>query len=97
MHTALRIGVAVAKRVRALNPDCHVAFFGLYAALNAAYLLDGVADSCFGGEFERALVDLAEALESGTAPAGTIPDVQREFALSRAERAETGARTWSPA
>src|SRR2546430_16727297 len=39
MHTALRVGVAVAERVRALNPGAHLCFFGLYATLNADYLL----------------------------------------------------------
>src|SRR5262249_8975344 len=38
MHTALRLGVTVAERVRRVNPDCHVCFFGLYAGLNAEYL-----------------------------------------------------------
>src|SRR3989441_6157210 len=30
MHTALRLGVTVAERVRAVSPGCHVCFFGLY-------------------------------------------------------------------
>src|SRR5499426_3921263 len=38
MHTALRLGVTVAERVRAANPGCHISFFGLYAGLNADYL-----------------------------------------------------------
>src|SRR2546423_3083665 len=37
MHTALRLGVALAARVRIVNPTCHIAFYGLYAALNAEY------------------------------------------------------------
>src|SRR5271165_6505695 len=32
MHTALRLGVRVAERVRLLNPAAAVCFFGLYAA-----------------------------------------------------------------
>ena len=67
MHTALRLGVTVAERVRAVNPACHVAFFGLYATLNAEYLLAGPADSVLSGEVEAALVDLIRKLE---APAG---------------------------
>lgn len=39
MHTALRLGVMVAKRVRAANPAAHITFYGLYAGLNAEYLL----------------------------------------------------------
>src|SRR5437879_4515527 len=63
MHTALRLGVAVAERVRTENPACHVAFYGLYATLNADHLLSGIADSVMSGEIEAALVDLAQSLE----------------------------------
>ena len=63
MHTALRLGVVIAERVRAVNPTCHIAFYGLYAALNADVLLGGVADSVLAGESEDALVALAQELE----------------------------------
>jgi radical SAM superfamily enzyme YgiQ (UPF0313 family) len=63
MHTALRLGVKVAERVRALNVTCHIAFYGLYATLNADHLLAGVADSVLSGEIDAALVDLARALD----------------------------------
>ena len=63
MHTALRLGVAVARRVRRLNPTCHIAFYGLYATLNASHLLGGIADSVMSGEIETALVDLVRSLE----------------------------------
>ncbi len=63
MHTALRLGVRVAKLCRELNPDCHICFFGLYAALNADYLLQHVADSVIGAECEAMLVKLVKALE----------------------------------
>jgi radical SAM superfamily enzyme YgiQ (UPF0313 family) len=66
MHTALRLGLRIAEEVRKLNPNCHICFYGLYALLNATYLLDTVADSVIGGEFEEALVRLVEAVESGT-------------------------------
>src|ERR1044072_8599569 len=65
MHTALRLGVRIAERVRRLNPDCHVCFYGLYATLNADYLLDTVADSIIGGEVEEELVTLARAAAAG--------------------------------
>ena len=35
MHTALRLGVRVAGLIRAINPACHICFFGLYASINA--------------------------------------------------------------
>src|SRR5438309_5745242 len=65
MHTALRLGVRVAERVREINPAARICFYGLYAALNADYLLDHGADFCIGGECETPLVALADALESG--------------------------------
>lgn len=64
MHTALRLGLRIAEEVRKLNSSCHICFYGLYALLNADYLLDTVADSVIGGEFEAALVRLVEAVES---------------------------------
>src|SRR5713226_9068149 len=63
MHTALRLGVALAERVRTVNPTCHIAFYGLYAALNAEYLLKHAADSVMSGEIEDALVELVQQLE----------------------------------
>ncbi len=66
MHTALRLGVQIARRVRVVNPAAHVCFFGLYASLNATYLLDGIADSVLAGEFESALVELALGLGGPT-------------------------------
>jgi radical SAM superfamily enzyme YgiQ (UPF0313 family) len=65
MHTALRLGVRVAERVRQLNPSAAVCLYGLYAALNADYLLEHGGDYCIGGECETPLVALAEALDGG--------------------------------
>ena len=65
MHTALRLGLRVAKEIRRLNPDCHICFYGLYASLNADYLLNEVVDSVIGGEFEEALCNLIEAVQAG--------------------------------
>ena len=62
MHTALRLGVRAVERIRRLNPDCFVCFYGLYALLNADYLLAHVADAVIGGEFEGPLVALVERL-----------------------------------
>jgi len=64
MHTALRLGVRVAQRVREINPDAAICCYGLYAALNAEYLLEHGADYCIGGECEAPLVALAEALDA---------------------------------
>lgn len=77
MHTALRVGTRAAARVRERNPGCTIAFYGLYASLNAAHLLDVHADAVIGGESEEALVALARALEfrgHNTKP-GVVPEV----------------------
>jgi radical SAM superfamily enzyme YgiQ (UPF0313 family) len=65
MHTAIRLGVGIAERVRKVNPGCHVCFYGLYAALNADWLLATCADSVLAGELEPELVALAGRLERG--------------------------------
>ena len=65
MHTALRLGVHVATRVRQINPTCHICFYGLYASLNAEYLLQHHADSVIGGEYETPMVELVDSLTDG--------------------------------
>jgi radical SAM superfamily enzyme YgiQ (UPF0313 family) len=76
MHTALRLGTQVAARVRALNPTATIAFYGLYATLNADYLLsEAAADALIGGEFEMALVKLAEVLAADSDLQQPIPGV----------------------
>ena len=62
MHTALRLGVGVAEKVRETNPECHICFYGLYGLLNKDYLLDNGGDSAIGGEFELPLVQLIQGL-----------------------------------
>jgi radical SAM superfamily enzyme YgiQ (UPF0313 family) len=75
MHTALRLGLEVAARARAVNPAGHVCFFGLYAALNADFLFAHGADTVIGGEAEDPLASLIAALERGDA--GPLPAVAR--------------------
>ena len=58
MHTATRLAEPVADRVRELNPDAHICFYGLYAPTNEARLRRRGADTILGGEFEQGLVDL---------------------------------------
>ena len=79
MHTALRLGVRIARQVREVNPACHVAFYGLYASLNADHLLTQGADSVLGGEVEPLLVELCDALERGNAG----PPAARAVRLAR--------------
>ncbi len=66
MHTAMRLAIPEARRVRELNPECHINFFGLYAELNQVYLKETVADTCLGAEFETELIDLCRSLDRGS-------------------------------
>ncbi len=63
MQTALRLGVEVADTVRHRYPHAPICFFGLYAGLNADYLLQsGKADVVLSGEAEESLADWAESV-----------------------------------
>ena len=82
MHTAMCIGVEIAEHIRTFNPDAHLCFYGLYASLNADYLLEHIADSVVGGEYEQALLSLVQSLEAGDAlPSGVRarPDAAAPF------------------
>ena len=77
MHTALRLGVDAARRVRALNPQAHITFFGHYGWLNRDYLLQAngtsaLADSAIAGEAEDALTALAQAIAAGRGANGIV-------------------------
>jgi len=45
MHTATRLAVAALPKIRALNASAHLAFYGLYAMVNEAYLRKPAAKS----------------------------------------------------
>ena len=62
MHTATRLTLELIEPIRRLNAHVHLCVYGLYASLSAdVFRARGVA-SILGGEFEQALVDLAEHL-----------------------------------
>lgn len=65
MHTALRLGLAAAARVREARPDAVLCFHGLYAPLFADLLVAAGASAVLGGECEEDLVALARAVEAG--------------------------------
>jgi radical SAM superfamily enzyme YgiQ (UPF0313 family) len=88
MHTALRLGVRVAARVRELNPGAQLVFYGLYAALNADYLLrETRATAVLAGELETELVEVAQRLESGLSAAGAQDPVLRKLDFPPPSRA----------
>jgi len=60
MHTATRLTLELLEPLRRLNPSAHLCAYGLYASLSAEILRAQGIGSLLGGEFEQALVDLAE-------------------------------------
>jgi radical SAM superfamily enzyme YgiQ (UPF0313 family) len=84
MHMATRMAAMLLPRVRQLNPQAHIACYGLYAAANAHYLRELGADSLIGGEFEQPLVELAQQVAAngqGTAkpwPAEPVVSLDRQ-------------------
>jgi radical SAM superfamily enzyme YgiQ (UPF0313 family) len=69
MHTALRLAMPVAARIRTANPEAHLCFYGLYAPLCRDIVRAGGADSVLGGEHEQALLALVAALAADRAAA----------------------------
>lgn len=64
MHTASRLALALAPRLRALRPEAPIALYGLYAGLLAGLREDGVVDAVAGGDYEPALCGLADRAAS---------------------------------
>ncbi len=59
MHTAMRLGVAAARRVKERRPGLPVAFYGLYATVASDETVGSLADILIAGEYEEALVEWA--------------------------------------
>ncbi len=65
MHTALRLGVHLLHRIQQIKSDALICMYGLYATLNADYLLSHGVDFCIGGEASMLLVELVQSLVEG--------------------------------
>ena len=65
MHTALRLGVHLLHRIRQINPDVSICMYGLYAILNADYLLSHSVDYCISGELTALVESLVEDERAG--------------------------------
>ncbi len=73
MHTALRLGVHLLQRIRDLNRNATICMYGLYAELNADYLLSYGVDYCISGDASTQLVALVQSLtEKEQSPRPTI-------------------------
>jgi radical SAM superfamily enzyme YgiQ (UPF0313 family) len=77
MHTATRLAVKLIPHLREQNPSAHICCYGLYAPMNAEYLRSLDVSTILGGEFEGALVRLAERLGAGSEPTGDEDAMKR--------------------
>lgn len=82
MHTATRLTLELLEPIHAMNPRAHLCAYGLYAPLAAESLRAHGVESLFGGEFEQALVDLAEHL-SGLSAFPQIHPLDSNISLAR--------------
>jgi radical SAM superfamily enzyme YgiQ (UPF0313 family) len=100
MHTALRLALDLLPRLRALSPDAHLCFYGLYATLNRDVLLTAGASSVLSGELEEELVRLARGGAPSSAPIltrlshsvparGTLAPLERYARLDRGDGASS--------
>ena len=60
MHTATRLAVPLIQRILKSRPEAHICCYGLYAPMNEPFLRSLGVRTILGGEFERALADLAD-------------------------------------
>ena len=82
MHTATRLTLELLEPIRKSNPHAHLCAYGLYAPLASETLRTHGVESLFGGEFEQALVDLAEHL-SGLSAYPQIHPLDSNISLAR--------------
>jgi len=86
MHTATRLAAQLIPQLRKQNPTAHLCCYGLYAPMNVEYLRALGVTTILGGEFEEALVQLAERLSTNGAQASAQPpDSQISMARLRFE------------
>lgn len=71
MHTATRLAMEMAKKVKTLNPSAHLCFYGLYAPLNEAVLRELGANIILGGEYEEGLTAAYKRLAANRLALGT--------------------------
>lgn len=65
MHTAMRLGQRLIKRIRDSHPDIVIVCFGLYATLNADHIFAAGGDAVIGGESDGPLRSVTTWLDCG--------------------------------
>ena len=69
MHTAMRLAINAARRVRREHPRLAICFYGLYAPVSRELVVGELAGRAIAGEYEPALVAWASGLASPAAGA----------------------------
>jgi radical SAM superfamily enzyme YgiQ (UPF0313 family) len=82
MHTATRLILQLLEPLRRMNSKAHFCAYGLYATLTAESFAAHDVKSLFGGEFEQALVHLAERL-SATSALRQVEPLDSNISLAR--------------
>jgi radical SAM superfamily enzyme YgiQ (UPF0313 family) len=81
MHTAMRLAMNAARRVRREHPQLPLCFYGLYAPVSRELVVGELAGRAIAGEYEPALV----AWASGLADPG-VPSPAREGSVIHLQR-----------
>ena len=68
MHTAMRLAMNAARRVRSEHPRLAICFYGLYAPVSQELVVGELAGRAIAGEYEPALVAWANGLAGPGAP-----------------------------
>jgi len=71
MHTAMRLGIELAKLLGSKREGLAVCMYGLYATVGSDETLGSVADHLIAGEYERGLVSWVDGLDATTGSVGT--------------------------
>ena len=79
MHTATRMALGAAEKVRSINPSARLLAYGLYAPMNAELLLSMGFESVIGGEFEETLVEMVHR----PANAASLAEAPKSISLAR--------------
>jgi len=83
MHTATRLALELLPTLRRLNSNAHLCAFGLYAATSREIFHANGVTSLFSGEFEQALVDLADQLSHPTPASPVQAATPSDISLAR--------------
>lgn len=75
MHTAMRLAVRAARRLKRSWPHLPVCLYGLYAAMDHDRTVGGLAEHVIAGEYESGLLNWLDDLSQGLAVGGVRIDL----------------------